>query len=139
MFSLCIITYLNGVKRDVVHVVDHAQQTVRESNKGSTQQEDEVMLIQTHLSRTITAENKQSHQTLVEAQKAFFFFFCGSCLPITQWAWVAECLVSVAYGDGTTPSHYQSHDTMNQGVEKLTWVEQVTQQGNFGAWNRRDN
>lgn len=60
VFSLCIITYLNGVKRDIVHVVDHAQQTVRESNKGSTQQEDEVMLIQTHLSRTITAENKLS-------------------------------------------------------------------------------
>lgn len=66
-------------------------------------------------------------------------FFCGSYLPIIQWAWVAECLISVADSDGTTPSHYHSHDTMDQGVEKLTRVEQVTQQGNFRAWNRWDN
>lgn len=39
------MTYLDSVERDIVHVVDHTQQAVRESNKSSSKQEDEVKLI----------------------------------------------------------------------------------------------
>lgn len=52
--------YLNGVEGDIVHVVDHSQQTVGEANKGSSQQEDEVILVQTHLWGNVTEENKKS-------------------------------------------------------------------------------
>lgn len=64
---------------------------------------------------------------------------CGSCLPITLWAWVAECLISAPDGDGATPSHDHSHDTVDQGVDKLTRMEQLTQQGNFRACNSWDD
>lgn len=52
------VTYLNSVKRDIVNVGDNTKQTVRESNKGSSQQKDEVIFIQTHLRGTVSAENK---------------------------------------------------------------------------------
>lgn len=39
------MTYLNSVERNIVHVVDHTKQTVRESNKSSSQQKDEVKLV----------------------------------------------------------------------------------------------
>lgn len=55
-----ITVYLNGVEGDIVHVVDHAQQTVGEANKGSSQQEDEVILVQTHMWGNVTEENKKS-------------------------------------------------------------------------------
>lgn len=43
---------------DIVHAVDHTQQTVRESNKSSTQQKDEMIFIQTHLMITVRVANK---------------------------------------------------------------------------------
>lgn len=46
------------MKGDIIHVVDHTQQTVRESNEGSSQQKEEVILVQTHPSGTFSAENK---------------------------------------------------------------------------------
>lgn len=49
------MTYLNSAEGHIIHVVDHTQQTVRESNESSTKQKDEVMLIQTHL-RSVTIE-----------------------------------------------------------------------------------
>lgn len=51
-----LITYLNSVERDIVQVVNHTQQTVRETNEGSSQQKDEVILIQTHLRGTVGVE-----------------------------------------------------------------------------------
>lgn len=95
---------------DKVHVVDNTQQTVRKSDKGSSQQEDKVILIQTHVSGTITV--------------------CAR---------VANCLVSASDGDGTTPSHNYSHDTVRRGVDKLTRVKQLTQQGDFRACDSWDD
>lgn len=48
--------YLHSVERDIMNVMDDSQQTVAESGEGSAQQEDEVILIQTHLTAKITAE-----------------------------------------------------------------------------------
>ncbi len=113
--------------------MDHTQQTVRESSKGSSQQKDEVILIQTHLRGTV----KQIRQWK-KLVKLNMIVLCGSCLPITLCTRVAERLVSALDGDGTTPSDDHSHDTVGQGVDKLTRMEQLTQQGNFRAcdsWN----
>ena len=53
--------------------------------------------------------------------------WCGSCLPITLRAWVAQRLISIPDGDSTTPCYDDSHDTVGQGVDKLTGMEQLTQ------------
>lgn len=100
-----VFVSLNSVKGDIIHVVDHTQQTVRESNEGSSQQKEEVILVQTHRSGTFSA--------------------------VTLYARVADCLISAPDSDGTTPCYDYSHDAVGQGVDKLTWMEQLTQQGNF--------
>lgn len=51
------MTYLDCVESDIIHVVDNTQQTMRETNKGSHQQKEEVILIQTRLSRTVPEKN----------------------------------------------------------------------------------
>lgn len=108
-----VFVLLNSEKRDIVHVVDHTQHTVRQSNEGSSQQKDEVMLVQTHLMGTVSA--------------------------IIRCARVGDRFISAPDGDGTTPSHDYSHDAVGQGVDELTRVEQLTQQGNFRACNRWDD
>lgn len=46
-------TYLNGGERHIVHVVDDAKQVVGEAHESSRQQEDEMVLVQTHLRGTV--------------------------------------------------------------------------------------
>lgn len=140
--SLCRITYLNSVESHIVCVVDHTQQTVRETNKSSSQQKDEVILIQTHLRRTVTVKThtEQSDCRWSMWRHVNKVGLRGSCLPdFTLWARVAKCLISAPDGDGATPSHDYSHDTVGQGADKLTWVEQLTQQGNFRTCNSWDD
>lgn len=61
------------------------------------------------------------------------------CLPIIRCARVGDRFISAPDGDGTTPSHDYSHDAVGQGVDELTRVEQLTQQGDFRACNRWDD
>lgn len=101
-----VFVLLNSMEGDIVHVVDHTQQTVRESNKSSTQQKDEMIFIQTHLMITI-----------------------GLCTR------VAKSFVSKTDGNGRTPSHDHSHDAMDHGVDKLSRVEKLTKECDFRACN----
>lgn len=116
--------YLYCLEGHIVHVVDHTQQTVRESNKGSRQQKDEMVLIQTHLRMTVRVKN-------TIWQLDYSWIYCDSvcavtCLPITGVSTlVAEGLISKTDGEGTTPSHNHSHDTVDQGVDKLARVEKL--------------
>lgn len=123
-----ITVYLNSVEGDIVHVVHHAQQTVGEANKGTSQQEDKVILVQTHMRGNVTEENKKSQSDFYKKQRVpKLLVLFDICLPITLLTWVAKCLISGPDGNGTTPSHNYSHQTVNQGADKLTRVQQLTQ------------
>lgn len=98
--------YLHSAERDIIHVVDDSQQTVGESGEGSAQQEDEVTLVQTHLSAKITAEYKEPVRLRITQQPRVF---TAIHLPITLWAHVAKRGISGAAGGGTTPSHDEPH------------------------------
>lgn len=56
---------------------------------------------------------------------------CVHGSPITLWAHVAECIISGPNGDGATPSYDHSHNAVDQGIDKLTGMQQLTQQFNF--------
>lgn len=101
-FKAKVLVLLNSVERHVVNILHYTQQTVRESNKSSCQQKKELVLIETHLRRAV-----------------------GLCTR------VAQCFISRPDDDGATPGYDYSHDAVGQGVEKLTRVEQLTQQCNF--------
>lgn len=58
-------------------------------------------------------------------------------LPIIQGARGCKILVSGSDGDGTTPGHYDPHDAVDQGVDKLPRVEKLSQQGDFWASDGR--
>lgn len=64
---------------------------------------------------------------------------CVRGSPISLWAHVAECIISGANSDGATPSYNHSHNAVNQGTDKLTGMQQLTQQFNFGAGNSWNN
>lgn len=56
---------------------------------------------------------------------------CVHTSPITLWAHVAKCIISGSNGDGTTPSYDHSHNAVDQRIDKLTGMQQLTQQFNF--------
>lgn len=58
--TLTLITYLNSLKGDIIYVVNHSKQTVRKSNKGPRQQNDEMILIHTHLRITVEMKTKEA-------------------------------------------------------------------------------
>lgn len=58
--------YLDGVEGDIVHVVHHTEKTVRKSNKCSSEQQEYLMLIHTHLSWAVCVENKSNGIKLLD-------------------------------------------------------------------------
>lgn len=105
-----VFVLLNSLKGDIIYVMDHSQETVRKPDKCSSQQKNEVVLIEAHLRKTITT-----------------------------FTWVPKCLISVTHSDCATPTYNHSHQAVGKGVNNLPRVEELTQQCNFRAGNSWDD
>lgn len=93
-----------------------------------------MILIQAHL-RSVSVEDRVLFKDLDKANQGESV----NCLPITLWAHVAKCIISGTDGNSTTPRYDHSHDAVDQGIDQLAGMQQLTQQFNFGASNSWDN